>query len=383
MNAGRILVVAGLLAAAGIVGWAALGGGPPAPPAADSGGTTAAPGAAPAVPAVGTGGAPAAPNAVPPAAAGEAGPAFSDPVQCKACHVQVWEEWSASMHAKSESDPEVRALSDNFKSTECMSCHMPQPIHSGPVGGRVFERSSRFETGVDCLSCHLMPDGGVAASRDVPGAPCRPRRVETLREAISCKGCHNQHYLVDEWETLFRTPDASRGALLAEGRPEGCLDCHMGPVDRPAGADGKARKGRDHVFKGGHYDDVLKKALTFDAKIEGGAVVAVVSNTGTGHRAPADSRHRSFNVLVTVTTAAGVKVQDRTEIAEYRMYYRAPPRENTNLRPGETSTSRLALPRGLKGKVLVELVYAMNPVKKDARDVRRVSAKEIDFDTTK
>jgi hypothetical protein len=128
---------------------------------------------------------------------------------------------------------------------------------------------------------------------------------------------------------------------------------------------------------------VLKKALTFDAKIEEGAVVARVANTGTGHRAPGDSRHRSFNVWVTVTTQAGVKIQDRTEIAEYRMYYRSPPRENTNLRPGETGTSRLPLPQGLKGKVLVELVYAMNPVKKEAHEARRVFSREMDFDTTK
>jgi hypothetical protein len=86
---------------------------------------------------------------------------------------------------------------------------------------------------------------------------------------------------------------------------------------------------------------------------------------------------------VTVTTEAGVKVQDRTEIAEYRMYYRSPPRENTNLRPGETGTSRLALPKGLKGKVLVELVYALNPVKKDQREAKRVATDEMEFDTSK
>jgi hypothetical protein len=287
------------------------------------------------------------------------------------------------MHARAWTDPEVRALSDNFRTVECISCHAPQPIHSAPVGERVFERSSRFETGVDCLSCHLLPDGGVAASRDLPSAPCRPVKVATLRDPVSCKGCHNQHYLVDEWETLFARPDPAKGALLREGRPETCLDCHMKPVSRGAGPDGRERLGVDHRVPGGKSVEVLRGGSSLRARVEGRAVVAEVTNTGAGHRFPADSRHRSLNVWVTVTTAGGVKVHDRTEILECRMYYRSPPRENTNLRPGETAVARLDLPEGTKGKVLVELVYALNPLKKERKDALPVHAQELEFDTTR
>jgi hypothetical protein len=356
MTTGRILLVAGLLAAGGLVAWAALQP-PPAPPVAP-----------PKVEG---------PKAVAPE------PAFSDPAQCRACHPAAYEEWSSSMHAKAWTDPEVRGLSEDFKSTECLSCHVPQPIHAAPVGGRVFERSSRYETGVDCLSCHLLPDGGVAAARDVPGAPCRPTKVATLRDAVSCKGCHNQHYLVDEWETLFRAPDPAKGAILREGRPETCIDCHMAPAARPPGPDGAERKGFNHVFHGGHYEEVLRRGMRLEAALEEGNVVARVLAADVGHRAPADSRHRSFNVWMTITTESGVKVRDRAETAEYRMYYRSPPRENTNLRPGETGISRLPLPKGLKGTVLVELVYCMNPVKKEAKEARRVHSVELPFDTTK
>lgn len=364
MKPARAALVVGVLAVGAFLAWASLGGGE----------GTAAPPAATAPPAV-----------VAAAAPGPAGDAqaFSHPDQCRACHPEAFEEWSVSMHARAVSDPEVRALSADFRSVECMSCHMPQPIHSAPVGGRVFERSGRFETAIDCLSCHLLPDGGVAATRDVPGAPCRPTKVSTLRDALTCKGCHNQHGLVDEMETLFRDPDPARGALLARGRPETCVDCHMPPVARQPGPDGAQRLGANHVFPGGHYEEVLRRGATLEARIEDGAVVAEVANSGTGHRIPSDSRHRSLNVWVTVTTEAGVKVQDRTEIWEGRMYYRSPPRENTNLRPGETATARLALPRGLRGKVLVELVYAMNLIKKERREAKMVHAVELDFDTAK
>jgi hypothetical protein len=364
-------VALGVLAAAcgGLVLWAALGGGgasapvPPAPP-----GPAAAPG----------------PSAAPETRPAEPGRlSFTHPSQCKQCHPEVWEEWAPSMHARATADPEARALSDNFKTAECVSCHAPQPIHSTPLGGRVFERSGRWETGVDCLSCHLLPDGGVAAARDVPGAPCAPRRTPTLREAITCKGCHEQHGLVSEWETLFSKPDPAKGALLAQGRPETCLDCHMKPVARPPGADGKPRTGVDHRSPGGHSVEMLRSGVTLDARIEGRTVVASITNSGVGHRAPADSRHRSFNVWITATTAGGVKVHDRVEVIECRMYYRTPPRENTNLRPGETATARLDLPEGIQGTVVVELVFALNPFKKERREVHAVHRLELPFDTSK
>ena len=65
------------------------------------------------------------------------------------------------------------------------------------------------------------------------------------------------------------------------------------------------------------------------------------------------------------------------------MYYRSPPRDNTNLRPGETGTGRLPLPKGVRGKALVELVYCMNPIKKDKREAKKIDSVTLDFDTTK
>ena len=360
----------------GLVLWAALGGGGRAPTPTPA---VPAPAPSPAVPGPG-----AIPEPVPAAdIAGSGRRSFTHPAQCKECHPEVWEEWAPSMHSRAIADPEARALSDNIRSAECVSCHAPQPIHSTPLGGRVFERSGRFETGVDCLSCHLLPSGGVAAGRDIPGAPCSPTKTPTMREAITCKGCHEQHGLVSEWETLFSKPDPAKGALLTQGRPESCLDCHMKPVARPPGPDGKPRTGVDHRAPGGHSIDVLRSGVTLGAKIEGRAVVASITNSGVGHRAPADSRHRSFNLWITATTEGGVKVHDRVEVLECRMYYRTPPRENTNLRPGETATARLDLPEGIKGTVVVELVFALNPFKKERREVMSVHRAELPFDTTR
>ncbi len=307
---------------------------------------------------------------------GKPRPRFTDPAQCRACHAEVYDEWDASMHRQAWTDPQVRLLSEDFRDTTCLSCHVPQPIHFGPVGSRVFERTAGFESGVDCLSCHLLPDGGVAARRDLPEAPCAPRAVATLGEAETCQGCHNQHGLVDEWRSLYRNPDPAAGALLTEPQPRTCVDCHADPVERPGG-----RTGRSHVFPGGHWPEVLRRGLALEARVEGARVSVNVTNGGTGHRAPGDSRHRSFNVWVTVTTEAGLRVFDRHSIAEYRMYPRVPPRPHTNLRPGETATSGLDLPSGVAGTVKVELGYSLSPVDRDARVYTVVHARELPFDT--
>ncbi|MHC4821754.1 MAG: multiheme c-type cytochrome [Planctomycetota bacterium] len=305
---------------------------------------------------------------------------FSHPSQCRECHQALYAEWESSMHAQAWTDPSVRDLSDDFEDTSCLPCHVPQPIHSAPVGSRVFARSTRHETGVDCLSCHLMPDGTVAAVRTVPDAPCQPVKVETFGEAVTCAGCHNQHELVKEWEQLFRNPNPTKGAILKEGRPETCNDCHMDSVDRDLGK-GKTGKGKVHVFPGGHHLETLQKGVTFAASVKGDLIEAIATNSGTGHKAPADSRHRSFNVWVTVETEGGVRLHERTEIAEYRLYYRSPPRDSTNLRPGESQASTFRLPAATKGKAKVELVYALSPPKKKAREVLVVDSIELEFDT--
>src|SRR5262245_46366041 len=59
---------------------------------------------------------------------------FSSSQQCLGCHAEVGAEWSASWHSRSWTDPDVRALSNDFANTDCIDCHAPRPV---------------FETGVD------------------------------------------------------------------------------------------------------------------------------------------------------------------------------------------------------------------------------------------
>ena len=203
--------------------------------------------------------------------------------QCIACHAEVGAEWRESWHAQSWTDPLPRApdQSNDFSNTDCIDCHAPRPIFETGIGERVLPRAVRRVEGVDCIACHLLPDGRVAGTIDNPSAPCRPKAMRDLRRAEYCAGCHNQHGTVDQWS------ESSWGAQNVS-----CIDCHMVEVTR---ADGST--GRDHRSFGGHSLDFLQAAVTVSATVGADGWVARVENTGAGHNYPTDERSRASDLF--------------------------------------------------------------------------------------
>ena len=203
--------------------------------------------------------------------------------QCIACHAEVGREWQTSWHAQSWTDPLPRApdQSNNFANTDCIDCHAPRPIFETGVGKRVLPRNVRQVEGVDCLTCHLLPDGRVAGTIDAPEAPCRPVQTRALRDPEFCAGCHNQHGTVDQWRA---SPYPAAG--------QDCLACHAAEVARPGG-----RTGRDHAMLGGHSLALLQAATTLGAEVVDGRWRATVANTGAGHNYPTDERSRASDLF--------------------------------------------------------------------------------------
>lgn len=218
-----------------------------------------------------------------PLPAGEA-QAFTSSEQCKACHATEYAEWSTSWHAQAWSDPEVRALSNDFANADCIDCHAPRPVFETGVGQRVLPRSARRGEGVDCITCHALPakhvSGGlVAGTRDSPGAACKPAAVRDLGSSAFCATCHDQHDTAKQWRA---TDYAARGI--------GCVECHM-----PAREDGA--RGRDHTMAGGHDLDLLKRAVDLRARRAGDHWLVEVENVGAGHHFPTEERSRAADLF--------------------------------------------------------------------------------------
>jgi hypothetical protein len=206
---------------------------------------------------------------------------FTSSTQCFACHAEQAAEWQRGQHSGSWTGPEVRRLSGDFSNQDCIDCHAPEPVFVTGIGERVQPRTLRRPEGVDCLTCHALPEGGVAASFTNPGAPCSPVEKVDLARADLCVGCHNQHKTVEQW----------RGSNYFEQRVS-CIDCHMPPRG------GDPKNGRDHAMCGGSDPEMVRAAVDLEVRSDGGdGWIATVINGGVGHSFPTDERSRAADLF--------------------------------------------------------------------------------------
>lgn len=252
---------------------------------------------------------------------------FESSESCRECHADVWREWEGSHHRIAWSNPEVGRLSDGFRNRECAACHLPLPVAWTGAGRRTLPRATRFDEGVGCIDCHVDRDGRVLATRDVPDAPCAPRRDDGLASVDLCASCHNQHGTTDQWRA---SPAAAAGTT--------CHACHMPEVPRAHG-----RGGRDHAFRGAHDVDMLRSAGRFDTGVEAGELALTLTNSGAGHNLPTEERHRAVDLVVRFVDAEG-RAGEWQRAFRFRQPYRDEAGEDTQLRAGAAHTVRVAIP---------------------------------------
>lgn len=243
--------------------------------------------------------------------------------QCKSCHEDVWGEVVGSHHQISYLNPEVRALSDDFRNKECQACHLPQQIDVTGFAQRALPRLTRPEQGVDCITCHVSANGDVFGARSVPSAPCQPIADARFTSVRLCESCHNQHFTTDQWRA---SPSAARNF--------DCNHCHMPDVERKL-ANGGARTGRHHGYPGAHDEPMLKQAAEFAVRIEGKDLVAALTNSGAGHNFPTEERHRAVDIVYRFVDGSGLAGEWQLGW-RFRQPYRDEPGENTQLLAGAT-----------------------------------------------
>ncbi|MBK9385625.1 MAG: hypothetical protein IPN34_12510 [Planctomycetes bacterium] len=276
----------------------------------------------------------------------EAPPPWAEPwrpalVACAPCHERVFREWSESAHARAWTDRNARQSSREFARVECRACHAPQAVLATGLDAIAVEREVQREDGVHCLSCHGLSRGeaGVAALRDLPAAPCRPRRVEALATNALCFPCHEPRQ--GTLGEFARSAAAARGEL--------CSTCHF-----PAQP---GRLGRSHGDWGGANERFVRTGLRFDCRIEGAELVVALQNL-TPHRFPAESRSR----------ALVLRVEHFSGAVEHRSFRR--PNEDESqvderLLPDERRELRFALPEGAS-PARVEALMKSFPLQPDA-----------------
>lgn len=204
---------------------------------------------------------------------------------CRHCHERAWDEWSNSRHAQTWRSPEVQAAFQHFgHDRKCRSCHAPVPVFQTGLGQEVAFRSEDRDSGVNCLSCHARADGSVAATRDVPNAPCRPIQTPELTSSRACGVCHDAIH--KDWQA---TEWPSRG--------KNCQSCHMRDSTDPART--------THACIGGYNIELVRSAVSMRVARRGDELEVELKNHGAGHNLPGERHNRLLIVDVLVTTADG------------------------------------------------------------------------------
>jgi len=299
---------------------------------------------------------------------------LDDHENCRECHEEIWNEWQADRHSQAWVGELYTELSKNHTDANCWSCHAPRPVLETGLNSPAEARANRREAGITCLSCHKRGDHVVGSHRDPDATPavapaCGPVYDPAFPSGdnqagtnVFCSVCHGLHGTIDE----FMGSEYAR-----DGKT--CLHCHMDEVVAPVAKGGTPRLRRVHRMPGGHSQEMLRRAMTIEPRLEGEELVVRVINQGAGHRVPTDARHRAIYLVasfvdeydqpVPATGFDGVTERD-AKMDLIRLFYRHEQTEPTQIDPAGTlgkenwRESRIAIPIAARGgSVTVRLYY--------------------------
>jgi len=309
-------------------------------------------------------------GALAPAARPE-GPDVMQSVFCAKCHPNQYAEHEQNTHGRAFTDEEVRLATARFSQQDCIICHTPRPIFETGVGMNPMKRMHNLEEGNTCMTCHWRPNYDYAQFEG--GAHCKTAFHPDVGTVEACASCHRNHGTPYQWE---KSPHGK-----AAGRV--CMDCHMAEVTRAVAVGGPVRETRSHVFPGGRDEKHVRRAYSYETKIEGNEVVVTITNKGAGHNFPTELKQRSVESLVVV------KDKEGKEVARSRMVFRDPYKRpyglelpvNTQIPSGQSREHHVPLPVA-GGTVECQLFYKLYfPIEDQHPDLaRQLETRTLPFD---
>jgi hypothetical protein len=250
---------------------------------------------------------------------------FSNPIQCSACHREIYQEWQQSLMSQSFTHPWDDA--EYFKlalphsrkleavagvKSDCIACHGPLAFLTGDIPPQPPAAGTRVNEGVSCDVCHSITGSTQKEpfnfSYEInPGKTkygsrkdSEPQFHEVEYSAFIgspelCANCHDEQSPYGAWvKETYREWKA--GPYGREGIR--CQDCHM--YYAPGKAAGTAKQ-RDniahHVFYGPHFHQKLKGSVDLalyadKTEVKAGSKVvirALLHNGKVGHYIPSGS----------------------------------------------------------------------------------------------
>lgn len=313
-----------------------------------------------------------------PASADETGPIHQVPSEtCKACHQEIYRQWSGSMHAQST------ALADPIHATfykmvvgepteegvlhkasgkypVCLNCHAPNAARDKTTK---LDAMAAYSEGVNCVACHTLGDYkgikggdgkmrlGIAAyelTDTLQGPAGFPNKAEKLAAASdplfggALAGAEDQKpnpHLGEPVEfqgkpvpamplvgnpMQLKSSDACMGCHDQRNNPHGVPLCQTGNEIVASGTSvscqgchmGVSDGSSDHSMGGGHNHAMLKRGVIFDlgtASADGKLAATVTLKNLQPHSMPTGAPFRNIYVKVMAYDASGQVVWQNAE----------------------------------------------------------------------
>jgi HEAT repeat protein len=290
---------------------------------------------------------------------------------CAKCHPSMYAEHQQNTHGRAFTDHEPRLATGRFAHSDCINCHTPRPIFETGVGMNPLRRHHNLEDGNSCMTCHWRPDIDYGSFEG--GAECKTAFHPDVGTVNACASCHRNHGTPYQWE---KSKYAANGTQT-------CMTCHMKKIRRPVAIGEAPRLVRSHVFPGSRNEEQLRRAYTYETRIEDNEVVVKITNSGAGHNFPTELKQRSLESLVIIKDKAG------NELYRSRMIFRDPYKRpyglhlpvNTQIPAGEHREHRVPI-RVPNGTAQTELHFKLYyPIEDHHPELtRQLELRQIPFD---
>jgi hypothetical protein len=277
--------------------------------------------------------------------------------ECADCHPAIYKEWASSGHSLAWRSPLYQRLRDRYAAPKnCDPCHAPLPVHQTGVGAFPRARPADRDSGVDCLTCHLSPDGAMRGPYEEPSPFHRVQREPTLftAEVTLCATCHGQ----DRAQAHNQVRDFKQSPSFRRG--ENCQTCHMPEVTRkPSRLSRTAKRGGAHLWLGSRTQPWLQSTVLLDVEPTEGGFLLYLTNAAA-HRIPA-APLREMRLGIVARSANGTVLLNRAFVWTHPLNPNGsaarPDAPDTRLNAEEARIETIPLPNAPGATVRAQLMY--------------------------
>jgi hypothetical protein len=216
-------------------------------------------------------------------------------------------------------------------------------------------------------------DGSFHSGNPFGKAPHKTAQSALFESGDVCMGCHSHHY----------NPLGAPICVMKEEGEGNCLACHMSRTDGSPAAGSEKASHSSHAMMGGHFIEMLKKAVQLDARVERGQgksmVLVDVKNT-IDHTFPSTMPMRMAFLKITAEDSKGnivwANFKESPMEDKKAVFFKAfrggekvgvPAWKaesvafDTRLKAGETRSLTYAIPLDDIEKISVVLIYKLFP----------------------